>query len=89
MKPLQEMLNELRGKVLSPERKEVVVALATDLAQLTSRSIAGEDVEKELQHVRSQGAMLSASEAGLVRNTLLDWLGLITASVVRGALAGL
>lgn len=89
MQPLQEMLNELRGKVLSPERKEVVVALATDLAQLTSRSLAGEDVEKELKHVRSQGEMLSAAEIGLVRNTLLDWLALITASVVRGALAGL
>lgn len=89
MKPLQEMLNELRGKVLSPERKEVVVALATDLAQLTSRSLAGEDVEKELKHVRAQGEMLSASEVGLVRNTLLDWLGLFTGAFVRGALSGL
>jgi hypothetical protein len=86
---LKAMLEALRDQVASPERKEIVVALAADLAQLTSRAIAGEDVSAELQHVKAQGELLAASEAALVNNALTDWIGLVTTAIVRGALAAI
>jgi hypothetical protein len=88
-KLLADMLAELKAKVASPERKEVLAALATDLAQLSSRALLGEDVSAELQHVKSQGESLAASESELVRSAFLDWAELIVGTVVRGALAGL
>lgn len=86
---LRTMLDDLRDRVTSPERKAVVVNLAADLAQLTSRALAGENVTVELQHVKAQGALLRASEAELVSNALTDWIGLVVSAIVRGALAGL
>lgn len=86
---LEQMLAELKGRVLSPERKEVVAQIATDLIQLNTRALAGEDVSAELQHVKSQSASLAASEVELVRNSVLGWVSLITGAIVRGAIAGL
>ena len=83
------MLDNLRSRVASPERKEVVAALAVDLAQLSARALAGEDVQSEIQQLRAQAAMLAAQETELIRNALLDWIGTITSAVVRGALAAL
>ena len=86
---LQQMLDEIRANVASPERKEVLVNLTTDLAQLSARALAGEDVSAEIQQDKAQGLMLSASEIALVQRTILNWLSLIVGAVVRGALAGL
>jgi len=83
---LKDVLAELRGRIADPARQQILVQLTTDLAQLSSRALAGENVEAELRHVRAQGAMLAAEEAALVRNTLLDWIGVVTGAVVRGAL---
>jgi hypothetical protein len=83
------MLDEIRSNVASPERKEILVNLTTDLAQLSARALAGEDVSAEIQQDKSQGLSLSASEVALVQRTILNWLSLIVGAVVRGALAGL
>lgn len=86
---LGDMLNELKAQVLSPERKVVVTNLAADLAQLSSRALAGENVAAELAQVKAQGELLAASEQALVSNALTNWIGLVTTAIVRGALAGI
>lgn len=86
---LEEMLADLKGRIASPERKEVVAALTVDLAQLSTRALAGENVAGELQHVKAQGELLAASEVELVRNTLTDWIAIVTGAVIRGALAAI
>ena len=86
---IRQMLDDLGGKVASPERRAVLTAIATDLAQLTARSLAGENVEQDLRHANAQGAMLAASEQELVRSAVLDWIGVVTRAIVGGALAAL
>lgn len=86
---LGDMLNDLKSQVASPERKVVVTNLAADLAQLSSRALAGEDVSAELAQVKAQGELLAASEQQLVSNALTNWIGLLTTAIVRGALAGI
>ena len=86
---LDDMLTELKSKVASPERKQVLADLTADLAVLSSRALAGEDVSKEIQQDKAQGLMLSASEIQLVQNSLLNFVALLVGAVVRGAVAGI
>jgi len=83
----KELLEQLRGRVTDPARLAIAEELVVDLTQLQARALAGEQVQGELLQVQAQVASLTATEAGILRDVVMTWVGQVAAAVVRGAFA--
>jgi len=83
---LEQLLATVRSRVSDPVKQELVARIAGDLAQLSVRALGGEDVEREVQHVRAQGALLAAGEAMAVSQALSDWATRIVGALVKAAI---
>lgn len=83
----KDLLDKLRGRITDPARQAVVEALLVDLAQLQVRALAGEDVQKEMRHVQAQSLSLTATEAAVLRDAVLGWIGNFIHVAIGAALA--
>lgn len=83
---IEPLLADMRQRVADPTRQAIAAGIAIDLAQLTARALAGEDVEGELRHLRAQAASLAAVEAQAVHDAMLAWVGRVVGAVVRAVL---
>lgn len=83
---LEEIVAELRQRVADPARQAVAVQLAVDVAQLSTKALAGADVENEILHCRAQAASLVATEAAAVQQVVGAWVERITGAVVKAVL---
>ncbi len=83
----KDLIAQLRGRIMDPARQAIVEALAQDVTQLQVRALAGEDVQREMAHVKAQAASLTATEAAFVREAVLGWVGEIARVVVGAAFA--
>lgn len=83
----QALLDRLRSSITSPERVAIVEALMPDMVQLQVRTMAGEPVEAEVLQVRAQAALLTATEAQVMRDEFLGWVGDVAKVVVGAAFA--
>lgn len=83
---LEDIVAGIRGRIADPARQAIAVQLATDVAQLQARALAGEDVDAELRHAKAQALSLTATEAGVVLDTVMTWVGSVAGGVARAVL---
>ena len=57
-----------------PAKQEIVAQLVADSAQLAFRAAAGEDVDRELAHVKSQAMNLGREERAFLSAELATWI---------------
>ena len=86
---LEDLIDSIKARISDPAKQLIAVALATDLAQLQVRQLAGEDVAQELLHLRAQATSLGAIEAATLRDVYVGWVGAIAGALVQGVLSGL
>ena len=86
-------LSDLMGRIkevlpedIDDETWALVERTATAAALLTARASVGEDVDRELQHVKAQAANLSAEYLGKTMDVLRDYLFEVIGKVVVGVL---
>lgn len=90
-----ELVELLMGRVKDPERRALVAALGTKLTILSAQAMltAGSDndvakaVQRDLQHVRSQMASLSAIEAWALRDAVTAWTTKFVHATIFAALS--
>lgn len=84
---LQDMVDTLRMRIADPAKQAIVTEVAVDLADLNSRSFAGEqNLEPELAQVKAQLSSLTATELQVFADTFRAWAQDATRFVVSTAL---
>lgn len=84
---LQALRDRVLASIKSPERQAIAETLMADLMQLQVRTLAGEPVEAEVRQVQAQAALLTATEAQVIRDEFLGWVGDVAKVVVGAAFA--
>lgn len=84
---LEDLVGPIKARITDPQRQVLAVELATDIAQLQARALAGEDVESEIRHAKAQASSLLATEAGVVLDVVMTWVNGIAGGVARGVIA--
>jgi hypothetical protein len=84
---LATMDERLRRRITNPEQLQIAQAIATRLAALQLRALAGENVDADIRHMQAQSVSLAASIAGVVTDELMSRLMDVAGSVIRRALA--
>jgi hypothetical protein len=90
-----ELVEILQARIKDPERRALVATLGTKLAVLTAQSVlvAGSEtdvakqVQRDLQHVRSQMASLTAIETFALRDAVTSWLNRFVEAAILTALS--
>jgi hypothetical protein len=82
MKPLEDLVERVKTLVTSEEDKALAVALATDLAGLMAKQLAGEDVTAELRHTRAQALNLSAAMAADINAEVSNWISSLLSATI-------
>lgn len=77
--PKQILLDTL-ALITDPEQRALADQIVLDSTALAARVALGEDVSKELAHVKAQAANLGAAAAAITRSAVID---LVTAVVSR------
>lgn len=83
----QAMIDQLRSRIKDPARLAILEGLAVECLQLQARALDGQPVQAELQHMQSQSASLTATEAQVLRDAVLGWIGDVSRAVVGAAFA--
>ena len=84
---LEVLVADVRSRINDPARRELAAVVVTDLAQLHARLLAGEQVDAEIAHARSQATGLVATELREVANAFVSWAGQVAGAVVHGVIA--
>lgn len=82
---LKERLVQASG-VEDPAKKALVAEIATDLANMTTRALAGENVATEMNHVRMQATQLTASTRVAVSREWGKWVQEVVTVLIQVAL---
>lgn len=89
--PPSELIETLQNRISDPQRKAQVASLGAQLTVLTLQNVltGGKDerVERDLAHIKSQLASLSATESFVVREVTLAWLKRAVDAVIVAALS--
>lgn len=80
------LLDRLEGAPLSVSDKALLANLATELVTLTSRRLAGEEVDSELAHVKAQTANLTSAALSTFQLQFTKWTHEIIGIIVARAL---
>jgi hypothetical protein len=87
---VEDLVQRVRSALtdMTPEEQELAARVATDLATLHARQLAGDQVAaEEIGFAKAAAASLSAAAAGRVAMAFQSWVSEITTSLVRSALA--
>lgn len=89
MSDFKDLVDQFKGRITDPARLELLTTVATDMAQLQIRALAGEDVAREIAHCKAQASLLYATEAMFLRDTFMQWVTDTASRVLVGvAVAG-
>lgn len=86
-----ELIETLQNRIADPARKAQVAALGAQLTVLTMQHMltGGKDerIERDLAHIKSQLASLSATETFVIREVTTAWLTRFVNAVIVAALS--
>lgn len=89
MNPAQEieaLKNALHARITDPEKRQLLVALTTDLTLLGSQALAGRDVDREVDIVKATALNLTAAESVVVADIFTEWATGFIAKLVGAGL---
>lgn len=70
------------------EDRKLAADIAKDIAKLAAKGLQGEDVSRELPHVRAQATLITASVRVRLEHGIMDGIARVARRIVQGALVG-